>query len=113
MSIDDFKGHRVIEFPSEWWMEGPAGSFTIPRDGRWQFNGDYVRPTFTPSVNETCGKPGQSMEDFKADPNPWRSHLFVRDGKVEYLGDCTHEYAGQTHELKEVSPARAYSARCR
>ena len=26
-------------------------------------------------------------------------HSFVTDGKIQFLGDCTHELAGQTVEL--------------
>ncbi len=29
-------------------------------------------------------------------------HSFVRDGRIEFLGDCTHKLAGQTIELPEV-----------
>lgn len=28
-------------------------------------------------------------------------HSFVRDGKIEYLSDCTHKLAGQTVELPD------------
>ena len=109
MTKEDFVDHRVVEHADSWICYGPAGFIEIPRDGRWQFNGDYRRPTFTPSVNETWGKRGQSTADFKADPNPRRSHLHIRDGRVEYLSDCTHPYAGTTHDL-EARPVEAYSA---
>lgn len=32
-------------------------------------------------------------------------HSFVRDGKIEFLNDCTHELAGTTLELPEWSGA--------
>lgn len=28
-------------------------------------------------------------------------HSFVRDGQIQYLGDCTHEYAGKTVDLPD------------
>lgn len=90
---------RCIEKPTYWEVGGPAGGVTIPRDGRWTFNGDYVNPTFSPSVNETWGKEGQTHANLAADPRPNRNHCFIRDGKIEYLSDCTHKYAGQTCEL--------------
>jgi hypothetical protein len=31
-----------------------------------------------------------------------RCHLFITDGKIEYLADCTHELAGKTVEMEEV-----------
>jgi hypothetical protein len=29
-------------------------------------------------------------------------HSFVENGRIRYLSDCTHAYAGQTVELKEI-----------
>lgn len=29
-------------------------------------------------------------------------HSFVRNGRVEFLGDCTHELAGQTVDLPDL-----------
>ncbi len=55
-------GEAVIcctESPKHWHVTGPAGAVSIPRDGRWTFSGDYERPTFSPSVNETWGKEGK------------------------------------------------------
>lgn len=98
--------YRVIETPTEWRIKCPAsGSIEIPRNGKWTFDGNYERPTFSPSMNETRGQPGQSMEDFKADPHPWRNHVFVRNGYIEYLGDCTHEWRGKTVEIEPLSEA--------
>jgi hypothetical protein len=72
----------------------------------WGFNGNMDSPTFTPSLLNRSGT--------YADPN-WRSdteentrkfssqcHLFVRDGKIEYCGDCTHELKGQTIDMNHV-----------
>jgi hypothetical protein len=33
-----------------------------------------------------------------------RCHSFIRNGKIEYLGDCTHKLAGQTVTLPEYPP---------
>lgn len=64
---------------------------TKSKDGQcptWQFNGNEDVPTFSPSLLNT---------DNKSE----RCHLFVRDGKIEYLSDCTHHLAGQTVEMEE------------
>jgi len=29
-------------------------------------------------------------------------HSFIRDGKIQFLGDCTHALAGQTVDLPEL-----------
>lgn len=59
-------------------------------DHRWTFNGDFEKPTFSPSmlVNQH-------------DPKS-RCHSFVRDGKIQFLSDCFHKYAGQTLDLEDI-----------
>lgn len=57
----------------------------------WQWNGSLDRPTFTPSL-VVHGDP----------PKTPRCHSFVTDGKIQYLDDCTHAFAGQTIDLPEV-----------
>ena len=67
---------RVRENDTAWYMHGhPGHTVWIPKDGRWTFNGDLVKPTFSPSVNE--GSAGSSIGH----------HFFVRDGRVQYLSD--------------------------
>lgn len=55
----------------------------------WNFNGDYENPTFTPSLLNT--KPWKD--------DIYRCHLFVTNGKIQYLNDCSHKLAGQTIEM--------------
>ncbi len=59
-------------------------------DSRWSFNGDFENPTFSPSMLVN-----------KDDPNR-RCHSFVKDGKIQYLDDCWHEFKGQTLDLEDV-----------
>jgi hypothetical protein len=75
------------------WCPACNGGHTvrISGNGAWEFNGDFDRPTLTPSVLVTWnGEP------------PMRCHSFVRDGRIEFLSDCTHALAGQTVDLLEV-----------
>ena len=64
-------------------------------DDRWTFNGDLQKPTFNPSMlvhevkNEKYWQP--------------RCHSFVREGQIQYLGDCTHDMKGQTIDLPEIT----------
>lgn len=51
----------------------------------WTFNGNYDKPTFSPSVLVTGGH---------------RCHSFVQGGHIQFLSDCTHALAGQTVELQ-------------
>lgn len=60
----------------------------------WQFNNDVDKPTFTPSLLNRIPANDNRPEQ--------RCHLFVKDGKIEYCGDCTHELSGKTIEMEEI-----------
>lgn len=55
----------------------------------WTFNGDVKNPTINPSIRV---RHGQNQV----------CHSFITEGKIQYLSDCTHEYAGITIELPEI-----------
>jgi len=103
------------------WCPGCDGAHRIQHgDGpgpRWGWNGDASKPTFTPSVLVTgreftakgradfeawrgagCPRPegGQPMQFENA---PSICHSYVTDGRIQFLGDCTHALAGQTVDL--------------
>ena len=77
-------------------IPGPTGKLTLPvilggtRDGTgcWTWNGNTDTPTLRPSVLTTG-------HDF-------RCHSWINDGKAQFLGDCSHEYAGQTLDLLDA-----------
>lgn len=52
----------------------------------WDFNQNFESPTVRPSllVNANIGK---------------RCHLFITDGKIQYLNDCDHDLRGQTVDM--------------
>ena len=66
-----------------------------PNGPRWTYNGDPVRPTFTPSILVTTR---WSAND--PDEKDEICHSFVTDGHIQFLGDCTHVLAGQTVALE-------------
>lgn len=76
--------------------------------GAWGFNGDCDQPTFSPSVL-VRGKRRISDEEYarirageKVEVPDTVCHSFVRDGQIEFLGDCTHALAGQTVPLPDI-----------
>lgn len=70
----------------------------------WQWNGDADKPTLSPSVLATTGRRvDRSFVPEPGDP-PECCHSFVTDGRIQFLGDCTHQLAGQTLELPEIEP---------
>lgn len=89
--------------------------FVCPGCGRdhvvtpaWTFNGDLERPTFSPSLLlrgvecPTDEEHARLMAGEKVPPRPLVCHSFIRDGRIEFLGDCTHALAGKTVDLIEI-----------
>lgn len=72
---------------------------------RWTFNGDVTKPTFSPSVLVTWTEPSDTPEEFDDHTKDIKKicHSFVTDGRIQFLGDCTHALAGQTVDLPEWS----------
>ena len=58
----------------------------------WGFNGDYEKPTLTPSVKVTGGNID----------GPTVCHHYITDGNIVFLSDCTHHLAGQTVPLEPL-----------
>lgn len=66
------------------------------RGPRWLYNGKPEAPTFTTSVLVSSGDQTIDGEYF---PRVTHCHSFVTDGRIQFLGDCQHELAGQTVDL--------------
>lgn len=68
---------------------------------RWGWNGDVEKPTFTPSVLVTWSEPSDKPGEFDDTSRDIEKvcHSFVTDGRIQFLGDCTHSLAGQTVDL--------------
>lgn len=57
----------------------------------WTWDGDIDAPTFSPSVLCTYKAPGDKSV----------CHTFIKAGMVQFLGDCTHSFAGKTVPLPD------------
>lgn len=83
---------------------------------KWDWNGSVDLPTFSPSL---LVRSGHYAHGHKQDGDCWCTynkkhpeeeqvfecyicHSFIRDGRIEFLGDCTHALAGQTVYLPEI-----------
>jgi hypothetical protein len=77
-----------------WWCLGCDGAHGVPvrGDRKWEWNGSLGNATLTPSV---------LVNRDRANPNAHICHCFVREGKIEFLADCTHHLAGQTVDMGE------------
>lgn len=90
---------------------------------RWGFNGNFDRPTFTPSIlarwyemseeserRLDAGEQAPLTGAMRPDGTPERRwpgrdmvcHSFVTDGRIQFLDDCTHALRGQTVDLPEI-----------
>ena len=85
-----------------WNCPGCNEPHVVPTHGAspWGFNGDLERPTLTPSI--LCHPAGRLNENGSVRQTPL-CHSFVRDGRIQFLGDCTHPLAGQTVDLPEIT----------
>src|SRR5579859_1441262 len=66
----------------------------------WGFNGDMERPTLSPSIRATH----PLYDDNEHNIGTYTCHSFVTDGRIQFLGDCTHAMAGQTVDLPGCPP---------
>ncbi|MDE2344640.1 MAG: ammonia monooxygenase [Betaproteobacteria bacterium] len=102
MSAFGSKLRRLEGGKVAFWCPGcnEAHALRIEGDGRpkWGFNGNPDAPTFTPSVKVTWDVPPPRERD---DPPAECCHSFVRDGRIQFLGDCTHALANQTVDLPD------------
>lgn len=98
------------------WCPGCSERHVIPigtgYGPRWGYNGNPETPTFTPSILVRSGHfvPGHEGDqcwcnwpdkDEFPDLKCRVCHSFVTDGRIQFLGDCTHALAGQTLDLPE------------
>jgi hypothetical protein len=67
----------------------------IPNNGGWTMSGTPEAPTFNPSVLTTANFGPE-------DGGQFRCHSWVRGGKIQFLGDCTHELKGQTVDMPDL-----------
>ena len=75
----------------------------------WKLSGTDEAPTLRPSylVRYNGSDAGQGKAP------PARCHTFVTDGKIQYLGDCTHDMKGQTVPMEPVAAPDVDAARAR
>lgn len=58
----------------------------------WQWNGDVDKPTFSPSL----------LLDYSSKGTKNVCHVFIKEGKIQFLSDCTHALKNQTVPLPNI-----------
>ena len=86
----------------DFYCDGCKSGHTIEVESpsaRWQWNGDRVKPTISPSILCWLEHRPDEDEEEKKYVDSRRCHSFVREGMIEFLSDCGHELAGKTVPL--------------
>lgn len=68
-----------------------VGKTTNPR---WEWNKSEEKPTLSPSINFTIANYDGTIRV--------RCHSFVREGRIQFLNDCTHNLAGHIVDLPGI-----------
>ena len=82
------------------WCPGCDSAHGIRVSGEqplWEWDGNADAPTFAPSINSQWH--GQREVGFIMVEVREICHSFVRGGRIEFLGDCTHALKGQAVPL--------------
>lgn len=90
-----FKIVPVSETVNQLHFMCPGCNTTHAIDYSWKFNNDLEKPTVNPSVLLN----GWLNEKY---PNG-TCHSFIRDGKISFLSDCSHELKGKTVYLLDIN----------
>lgn len=77
----------------------------VPNIPVWSWNGSFDKPTFSPSLLVRTGKYVPGYENFNVEGHPELSsvcHSFIKEGKIQFLGDCTHSLKNMTVDLPDI-----------
>lgn len=86
-------------------LDGGAFDLSFPCPGcgcshgfnkKWTLAWNNGKPTISPSI---LVRHGRYHEDDSYEKIV--CHLFIRDGKIQYLSDCTHALAGKTVDMEK------------
>lgn len=94
------------------WCPGCDGAhafYTVARDARpvWTWNGDADRPTTSPSMRVSFRHPKGHTNENPAPvgySGPYVEeicHYYLKDGMIEFCGDCTHALSGKKVPLPD------------
>lgn len=89
---------------AQYWFKCPGCREAHAIDDRWEFNGDFHRPTFSPSFL-TWNDPDPRAKEGSKFRTGWRCHSFIRDGQICFEADCTHDLARQSVPLPDWDAA--------
>jgi hypothetical protein len=84
-----------------------AHEITVDGSRGWTWNGDGNKPTVSPSILAkatrwlTDAEYARAMAGEQIEPELQVCHSFIREGRWDFLGDCSHALAGQTVDIPD------------
>lgn len=90
--MDVVKRIGNAEHGYQYWFMCPGCGKSHAWGDQWQFNGDYERPTVSPSLLVHWGPQDERKT----------CHSFIKDGMIRFLNDCWHDMAGKTVPIPEL-----------
>jgi len=93
--------NKVRKYPNsetEYIFKCPGCNSEHSFDQRWKFNKNLESPTLSPSylIKGYLGYDSETKQ-----PIYGICHSFIKEGKIQFLNDCTHNLRGKTVELPE------------
>lgn len=86
---------QKISNTGQLFFECPGCGFAHVVDTKkWRFNGDFTRPTISPSILVRWDEGEERTKQI--------CHSYVTDGDIRFLNDCTHDLAGMTISLSRL-----------
>lgn len=77
-----------------YWCSGCGHAHSVPAE-RWNWNKNVDLPTLSPSVRHYIVNPTTKEETTTC-------HYHLKDGVIEYCGDCPHNLKDQKVPLEEI-----------
>jgi hypothetical protein len=81
---------KLLQGTQGYWHWCPACQQLHVLPNSWEFNGNLIKPTFSPSFRQTLDRNGKTC------------HYIITDGVLYYCGDCFHEQRGLVVPMPDI-----------
>jgi hypothetical protein len=99
---------KIQQHGQEYFFWCPACKMVHAITNKWQFNGDFNAPTFSPSIlvqgvqRITDEEAARILNGENIEPRPLRCHSYIENGYIRFCDDSLHDLKGQTLALEPV-----------
>lgn len=115
---------KILNIKANWWLvidprhqddwstSGIRRVLRVPKTAnegadKWHWDGNVESPTITPSINASWGPifDEARVPDEDGTGEYGRNHYIILCGTIQFCGDSTHKWAGQTLPLPDFTEA--------